>query len=113
MGLFDRFTRAKSDAHTISPEEAKRRMDTESVVVLDVREPAEYQEGHVPGAALLPLGDVRAMAPGLLPDRDAPILVYCHSGARSATACGILQKLGYTQVYNFGGITQWPYEIEG
>lgn len=111
MGFFDRFSRGKA-ADTLSPAEAKQMMDAGAATVLDVREPDEYAGGHIPGAALLPLSEVRAMAPSLLPDRDAPVLVYCQSGPRATTACGILQKLGYTKVYNLGGIAQWPYEIE-
>ena len=98
--------------HTISPEEAKKMMDEKPVTILDVREPSEYATGHIPGARNLPVGSIRRTAQAELPDLDAPILVYCLTGARSATACTILTELGYTAVYDFGGIALWPYEIE-
>lgn len=111
MGLFDHL--GGGTPGTISPEEAKRRMEAGGVTVLDVREPDEYADGHIPGAMLLPLGEVRAHAPRLLPDKNAELLVYCQSGARSMTACSILRRMGYTKVYDLGGMAQWPYEIEG
>ncbi len=98
--------------HTISPEEAKKMMDETSVTILDVREAMEFCSGHVPNAQNLPVGSVRRLAASALPDPDATILVYCLSGMRSATACTILTELGYTKVYDFGGIASWPYEIE-
>ena len=98
--------------HTISPEEAKKMMDEKPVTILDVREPSEYATGHIPGARNLPVGSIRRTAQAELPDLDATIPVYCLTGARSATACTILTELGYTAVYDFGGIALGPYEIE-
>lgn len=89
--------------HTISPDEAYDRMAAPGAVVLDVREPSEFAAGHIPGAQNLPLGSLRRTAHAALPDPDADLLVYCLSGARAATACTILDDLGYTAVYNFGG----------
>ncbi len=97
---------------TISPEEAKKMMDEMPVTILDVREVMEFSSGHIPGAQNLPVGSVRRLASSELPDPDATILVYCLSGMRSATACTILTELGYTKVYDFGGIASWPYDIE-
>lgn len=97
---------------TISPQDAKNMMDDMSVTILDVREPMEFCSGHIPNAQNLPVGAVRRQAATALPDPDATILVYCLSGMRSATACAILSELGYTKVYDFGGIASWPYEIE-
>ncbi|MBS5144746.1 MAG: rhodanese-like domain-containing protein [Butyricicoccus pullicaecorum] len=97
---------------TISPQEAKEMIDTSSVTILDVREPMEFCSGHIPNAYNLPVGSVRRQAADALPDQAATILVYCLSGMRSATACNILTELGYTNVYDFGGIASWPYEIE-
>lgn len=97
---------------TISPENAKNMMEDMSVTILDVREPMEFSSGHIPNAQNLPVGAVRRKAAAELPDPDATILVYCLSGMRSATACAILSELGYTNVYDLGGIAAWPYEIE-
>lgn len=95
---------------TISPEQARQMMDAGDVYVLDVREPSEFASGRVPGAHNLPVGKLRRTSD--LPDLDTTVLVYCLSGVRSATACAILSEMGYQNVYNFGGIAQWPYEIE-
>lgn len=96
----------------ISQEEAKRMMDEQQVVILDVREQEEYDAGHIPNAALLPVGSINAdSAAAVIPQKDATVLVYCRSGNRSKTASDALAKLGYTQIYEFGGINTWQYEI--
>ena len=82
-------------------------------VVLDVREQDEYNSGHVPGAVLLPLGTIDAQtAAAVIPSMDTTVLVYCRSGNRSKQASEKLAALGYTAIYEFGGIKDWPYEIE-
>ena len=97
----------------ISQEEAKQMMDTRDVVVLDVREQEEFDSGHIPGALLLPVGSItEATASAVLPEKDAVVLVYCRSGNRSKTASQALADLGYTEVFEFGGINTWPYEVE-
>lgn len=98
----------------ITQEEAKTMMEEEtSLVILDVREESEYQEGHIPGAVLLPVGEIdEESAKETIGDKDTTVLVYCRSGNRSKTASEALSKLGYTQVYEFGGIKDWPYEVE-
>ena len=97
----------------ISQQEAKKRMDAGGVLVLDVREPAEYAGGHIPGAVLLPLGTIsEASAAGVIGEKDAQVLVYCRSGSRSKKAAKALAELGYTGIYEFGGIRTWPYGIE-
>ncbi|MBN1776867.1 MAG: rhodanese-like domain-containing protein [Clostridiales bacterium] len=99
--------------HKISASEAKAVIDTgENVIILDVREQSEYDSGHIPGAMLLPLGSITARAAEVLPDTDQKILVYCRSGNRSRTAANMLVDLGYTQIYDFGGIIDWPYDVE-
>lgn len=96
----------------ITAEEAKEIMDTqEGYVILDVREQDEFDEKHIPGAVLLPLGDVAEKAPAVLTDKDQLILVYCRSGRRSKLAAEELVKLGYTNIKEFGGIIDWPYEV--
>lgn len=102
---------AGTDWKTITPEEAKARLDSgDAVTLLDVRTEAEYEESHIPGAVCLPVESIGTQPPESLPDPDAEILVYCRSGRRSAQAAGKLTKLGYTNVSDFGGILNWPYE---
>lgn len=95
----------------ISAEEAKNIIDSEDVIILDVRTPEEYNGGHIENAVLLPVTEIPDKAEEILPDKDSKILVYCRSGNRSATAAKDLIRMGYTSVYDFGGINSWPYEI--
>ena len=95
----------------ISGAEAKALMDSESgYIILDAREQDEYDEGHIPGAILIPYGEIADRAEKELPDKDQLILVYCRSGRRSKIAAEELVKLGYTNVKEFGGIIDWEYE---
>ena len=97
----------------ITQEAAKDMMDQQDVIVLDVREQEEYDSGHIPGAVLLPVNAIAEdSAAAVIPEKDSVVLVYCRSGNRSKTASKELAELGYTQVYEFGGIQTWPYEIE-
>ena len=97
----------------ISQEEAKEMMDTQDVIILDVREQDEYDSGHIPGAVLLPVGTIdETTAAEVIPEKDSTVLVYCRSGNRSKTASSALADLGYTNIYEFGGINTWPYETE-
>jgi len=96
----------------ITAEEAKTMMDTlESYIIVDVREQSEYDAGHIEGAVLVPVGSVEELAPELLPDKDQVLLLYCRSGNRSAHAAAKLRNMGYTNIYDFGGIIDWTYEI--
>ena len=97
----------------ISQVEAKAMMDTQVVIILDVREQDEYDSGHIPGAVLLPVGTIdETTAAEVIPEKDSTVLVYCRSGNRSKTASAALAELGYTNIYEFGGINTWPYETE-
>lgn len=97
----------------ITQEAAKEMMDTQEVIVLDVREQSEYDSGHISGAVLLPVGTIdEDTAAKVIPEIDSTVLVYCRSGNRSKTASSTLAGLGYTNIYEFGGINTWPYEIE-
>ena len=97
----------------ISPEEAKVLMDTqEDYVILDVRTQEEFDAGHIPGAILIPNTEIADRAEQELPNKDQLLLVYCRSGNRSKQASQILVELGYTNIREFGGINDWPYEIE-
>lgn len=97
----------------ITAEEAHTRMTSgEELVILDVRTAEEYETAHIPGAILLPNEEIGETRPASLPVLDTEILIYCRSGNRSAQAATKLAKLGYTQLYDFGGINDWPYETE-
>ena len=96
----------------ITPEEAKSIMDTESdYIIIDARTAEEFAAGHIEDAILIPEYEIANRAKKELPDKDALILVYCRSGRRSKIASEELVKLGYTNVKEFGGIIDWPYEI--
>ena len=104
---------ADSTYQQITQEEAKEMMDTQEVIILDVREQDEYDSGHIPGAVLLPVGTIdENTAAEVIPETDSTVLVYCRSGNRSKTASETLADLGYTNIYEFGGINTWPYETE-
>ena len=97
----------------ITVEGAKKIMDSgEEHIVLDTREQDEYDEGRIPNAILIPYTEIENKAEEMLPDKDKLILVYCRSGRRSKIAAENLVKLGYTNVKEFGGIIDWPYEVE-
>ena len=97
----------------ITAEEAKEIMDTEEgYIILDVRTQDEFDETHIPGAILIPHDEITEKAEDLLTDKDQLILVYCRSGRRSKLAAEALVELGYTNIKEFGGIIDWPYETE-
>ena len=97
----------------ITPEEAKKIMDSgEEYIILDTREQDEFDEGHIPGAILIPYTEIDNKAEEMLPDKDKLILVYCRSGRRSKIASESLAKLGYTNIKEFGGIIDWPWALE-
>ena len=97
----------------ITAEEAKQIMDTEEgYIILDVRTKEEYDQGHIPGAIVISHEKITEKAEEVLTDKDQLILVYCRSGRRSKQAAEILVELGYTNIKEFGGIIDWPYEVE-
>ena len=94
----------------ITPAEAKEIMESEEgYVILDVRTPEEFAEGHIEGAILIPDYEIAEKAEKVLTDKDQLILVYCRSGRRSKNAANELAALGYTNVKEFGGINDWKY----
>ena len=97
----------------ITAQQAKEIMDTqEGYIILDTRTQEEYDTGHIPGAIVLPYDEVLKKAETVLTDKSQLILVYCRSGRRSKLAAEDLVKLGYTNIREFGGIIDWPYEVE-
>ena len=96
----------------ITAADAIRLLDAHEAAAVDVREPDEFAVGHIPGAKLLPLGQVLSRAAEVLPDKNAVWLVYCRTGRRAALAAVKLEELGYTRLYNLGGLNGWPYGME-
>ena len=101
---------AKLDDGVLTPEQAKARMEENpDLILLDVRTQEEFEQGHIPGAVCLPNEMIAADMPFLF-GKDAEILLYCRSGRRSADAAKKLRDMGFTNVFDFGGIIDWPYE---
>lgn len=97
---------------TITAEEAYEMMESgDELTIVDVRTESEYDEGHIQGAIVIPNETISTEEPAELADKAATILVYCRSGRRSADAAQKLVDMGYTNVYDFGGIIDWPYEV--
>ena len=97
----------------ITAEEAKQIMDSEEgYIILDVRTQEEYDQGHIPGAIVISHEEIAEKAEEVLTDKNQLILVYCRSGRRSKLAAEALVELGYTNIKEFGGIIDWPYEVE-
>ncbi|MCL2539148.1 MAG: rhodanese-like domain-containing protein [Oscillospiraceae bacterium] len=96
---------------TITAEEALKIMgENPGAVILDVRTEEEFEREHIPLAVVIPVDELSARAEDELGDKEAVILVYCRSGARSARAAAMLAGMGYVDVFDFGGILDWPYE---
>lgn len=113
-GVAESMAEAAAGYRQISQEEAKEIMDSEdNIVILDVRRQDEYDAGHIEGAVLVPNETIGAEPPAELPDKGQKILVYCRSGNRSKQAAQKLADMGYTNVYEFGGINTWKYGISG
>ena len=117
--LFTACTRSNADDlsnsqigwQTITPQEAYKMMnELESYILLDVRTPEEFTEIRINGAILIPDYELKQRAETELTDKNAVILIYCRSGRRSAFSAAILADLGYSNLYDFGGIINWPYE---
>lgn len=106
-----------SSAYTkISPQQAKFIMDNDAYncIIIDVRSLEEYTSGHIQNAVSLPNELIQAESPqinAVLPDKEQSVLVYCRSGKRSKQASDKLVALGYTHIYDIGGIIDWPYEV--
>ena len=102
---------ANKSYRQISGEEAAVMMEVETgYIILDVRTAHEFQEGHIPGAVNIPNETIETAEIPELPDKDQLILVYCRSGNRSKQASEKLAMLGYTNIVEFGGISDWTGE---
>ena len=104
-------TGKKAEYKKITSDEAKKMMETQKVIVVDVRTLEEYNEGHIPNAISVPLETIENEAEAKLKNKDDLILVYCRSGRRSREAALKLIEKGYTNVIDFGGIQDWNGEI--
>ena len=99
---------SKGEYMQITQEEAKKMIDEQEVIIVDVRTEEEYAQGHIENAVLVPNESIADTPPDELP-MDATLLIYCRSGNRSKQASQKLADMGYAQVYEFGGINDWPY----
>ena len=96
----------------ISQEEARQMMEQDGTqIIVDVRTQEEYDSGHIPGAICIPNESIGCDSPEALPDYDQIILIYCRSGNRSKQAAEKLAAMGYTNIYEFGGINTWTGDI--
>ena len=100
-----------SEPRVITAYEAENMMTGENVIILDVRTQSEFETGHVKNAVLLPLDQLQELAETVIPNKNYVILIYCRSGNRSNQAAHLLSEMGYTYVYDFGGIIDWHGEI--
>jgi rhodanese-related sulfurtransferase len=102
----------------ISQDEAMQMMQEQTdYLIVDVRRPDEFAEGHIPGAINVPVEAINtaedaAELSGDLPDQDQILLIYCRTGRRSKEASKKLAEMGYTGIYEFGGIATWEGEVE-
>lgn len=109
----DSTTTIEASYSKITAEDAMDRLNNESdIVLLDVRTKEEYDTGHIKDSILIPVDVLEEQAIESLKDKDATIFIYCRSGNRSKTATKILLNQGYKNVYDLGGINDWPYEVE-
>ncbi|MCI2049842.1 MAG: rhodanese-like domain-containing protein [Lachnospiraceae bacterium] len=100
-----------ADGYTkIDAAAAKKMIDAGGVVIVDVRTAAEYDAEHIPDAINIPVESIGAEQPADLPDKDAVILIYCRTGIRAGNASKKLAAMGYTNIYDIGGIVDWPYD---
>ncbi|MBR3266040.1 MAG: rhodanese-like domain-containing protein [Erysipelotrichaceae bacterium] len=103
----------KAQYHVISATEAKKMMDEkDDYLIIDVRTEEEYAEGHITGAINIPNEVIKDQADEKLADKNQLLLIYCRSGRRSKEAAFKLLDLGYSNVYDFGGIIDWTYGTE-
>ena len=105
MGFFDFLRGADID------QGVKAYRETNGAILLDVRTPQEYREGHIPGSKNIPLQEIGRIS-GIAGKKNTSLFVYCHSGARSRRAAGELQRMGYLHVKNIGGISAYTGKVE-
>ncbi len=100
----------RTEPQKISQDKAKEMLDAgDNIMLVDVRTEEERKDGYIEGSILIPDYEISEKAEQLLPDKNQTILLYCRTGRRSAQAAQALANLGYTSVYDIGGIVDWPY----
>ena len=102
MGFFNLFGSLGSNINEL----VEQARTTQGSLIIDVRTPAEYTQGHIEGATNIPLDSIQEIA-SKISDRTTPLYLYCASGARSSNACRFLESQGFEQVTNMGGIASW------
>ena len=102
----------QSSYRSLTPQEAKELLDAGDAVLVDVRTREEYEQSHIPEAIWIDNASIQDAPPEALPDLEAEILLYCRSGVRSKQAAEKLVAMGYRNVFDIGGIQDWPYEVE-
>ena len=103
-----------NDIHTVNSFESAKKLidDNPDCIILDVREEEEYATGHLKDALLFPVDDISAdSAKEIIPSKSSMLVVYCRSGSRSRMAAEQLCRLGYTDIYDIGGLIAWPYGL--
>lgn len=104
-------TQTKGAYQKLDQSTAKENLDSnKDIVLVDVRTPEEFAEERIPNSILIPDYDIEKLASEVLPDTNALIYIYCRSGRRSQAAAAALVDMGYTNVYDIGGIIDWEYE---
>lgn len=102
---------SSSQSHNISTLEVFNNISTNKYVIIDVREIDEYKEGHIQNAINISVDDIKEEVEKVIVNKDTNIVVYCRSGSRSSEALKKLIDLGYTNVYDMGGIISWEYDL--
>ncbi len=108
--MFENF--GKKKYKNISPLDAKQHLDNnKNIILIDVRSPEEYAAKHIPNSKSVPVDQLAEKISNFAKNKDNDeLIVYCLSGARASKACSLLDSMGYKNVYNMGGIQNWPYE---
>lgn len=96
----------------MTSEQVTTLMEDKGAVLIDVRTKGEFMEGHIPNSVNIPVDNIEEGMKQAYPDKDTPIILYCRSGARSKNAASKLKTMGYTEIYDFGGISRWSGELE-
>ena len=113
IGLAMSFMSRGDSKGLVSYEELQQKLnDKAPIVLLDVRTQEEFDNGHIPGALLLPYDEIDQKAAQLLLEKEKEIIIYCRSGRRSAIAKDSLEALGYNNVKDFGGMNRWQGKVE-
>lgn len=98
--------------NTLSQDKAHEQLSNDSAIKLvDVRTKEEYRDAHIEGSVNVPLDTLPAKFEKLYPNKEEKIFVICYSGARASDATSFLTRLGYTNVYNIGGVATWRYGL--